>query len=114
MNKFNYNIDKKRFVKSINALKELNSLYNDLYSLGIDVTNCNKLSDIESEFTNLLCECCNDTNDNDTITYFMYDLNFGKDYYDGCITDNGNNINLSTIDKLWEYIENNNLKEDKK
>lgn len=39
------------------------------------------------------------------IDYFCYELNFGKDYKEGYVTDtDGTNIDLSTSDKLYDYL----------
>ena len=38
------------------------------------------------------------------ISYFIYDLDFGKDYKPGSYIDNGKDIDLSTAEKLYEYI----------
>ena len=43
--------------------------------------------------------------DGNEIEYFIYDLNFGKDYKEGCLTDmNGTPIDISTAEKLYDYI----------
>lgn len=45
------------------------------------------------------------TRDGNEIEYFIYDLNFGKDYKEGCLTDmNGTPIDISTTEKLYDYI----------
>jgi hypothetical protein len=40
------------------------------------------------------------------IEYFIYDLEFGKKYRDGCVTDQDGtvNIDMSTPEKLFEYL----------
>ena len=44
------------------------------------------------------------------IQYFLYELDWGKKYEDGCITDtDGSFIKLSTIDELYVFL----LKEEK-
>lgn len=41
----------------------------------------------------------------DNINYYMWELNFGKDYTDGCITDaNDNIIKLQTPEDLYNLI----------
>ena len=43
--------------------------------------------------------------DSETISYFCYDLEFGRKYYPGCITEeDGTEIDLSNAEKLWEYL----------
>lgn len=39
------------------------------------------------------------------ISYFIYDLDFGREYRDGCITDNnGNIVCLRTKQDLWNLL----------
>lgn len=39
------------------------------------------------------------------IDYFCYELDFGRSYVDGCVTDSdGNPIDLSTAEKLYDYL----------
>ena len=45
------------------------------------------------------------TRDGNEIEYFIYDLNFGKDYKEGCLIDmDGTPIDISTAEKLYDYI----------
>ena len=42
------------------------------------------------------------------ISYFIYELDYGRDYEEGCITDqDGNNIDFSTAEKLYDYLNSN-------
>ena len=44
-------------------------------------------------------------NDGDMIDYFCWELDFGKKWYPGCITEmDGTEIKLSTPEELWEAI----------
>ena len=41
----------------------------------------------------------------ENIDYFIYELDYGRKYQPGMIQDeNGQNINLSTAEKLYDYI----------
>lgn len=40
----------------------------------------------------------------DNIEYFIYELDFGKRYVPGMIISDGENIDLSTADKLYDYL----------
>ena len=41
------------------------------------------------------------------ISYFCIELDYGKKYYPGCVTDeNGNDIDLSSAEKLWDLLAN--------
>jgi hypothetical protein len=50
----------------------------------------------------LLKEAVNDTDD--WIDYFVWELDFGRDYKDGCVTADGKNIPLKTVDDLWDIL----------
>jgi hypothetical protein len=50
----------------------------------------------------LLKEAVNDTDD--WIDYFVWELDFGRDYKDGCVTADGKNIPLKTADDLWDIL----------
>ena len=52
-----------------------------------------------------------ETNDIETCThgyswieYFCHELDFGKKYIEGCVTENGKNIDLSNSSKLWDML----------
>jgi len=38
------------------------------------------------------------------IEYFMWDLEFGKKYTEGCFTVNKKNISLATAEDLWNHL----------
>lgn len=40
------------------------------------------------------------------ISYYIWELEFGDKYVDGCITEKGKNIKLKGIDDLWNIINN--------
>ena len=42
--------------------------------------------------------------DNDTISYWLYERNYGRDYQKGDIIDNGKKVDLSTPGKLYDYL----------
>lgn len=46
------------------------------------------------------------------ISYFIYELDWGRKYKDGCVTSRGRNIPLKTIDDLYDLL-NKNLKKRK-
>lgn len=45
--------------------------------------------------------------ENEWISYFIYEKDFGRDYNDGDITENGKNIPLRTIQDLWNLLQEN-------
>jgi hypothetical protein len=57
----------------------------------------------------ILKEAMADTWEYSFIDYFIYELDFGRKYKDGCIvSETKENINLSSIEKLWDFLANNN------
>lgn len=103
-------ISKDKFVEIINRLKNYNDLQdkiNDLFKENID----NK----EMDFMNAGSICIGHESvvvyllermfDTDMISYFIYELEYGKKYTEGCVLDeNMNEIDLSTAEKLYDYL----------
>lgn len=104
-------IKKEEFVKIINSLQEISEL----------ITNVNQIlnnskNDIIKNFCNVSAlQCQQDdiikilsTMFNDVfgdIEYFIYDLEFGKKYHEGCYTNkNGENIDLSNAETLYDRL----------
>lgn len=97
-------LDFKTFSKYIEKLK-LNNDFDadisnvaakyDLYWLGIDKPDCSQ------ELLELLRIIMEDEED-DWIGSFCYELDFGRDYEEGSITDaDGNDIQLATVKDLY-------------
>lgn len=60
-----------------------------------------------SNVTELLSFIMGD-NDNDWISYWLWELNFGEDYRPGCVVDSdGKDIPLKTIDDLYDLLVDN-------
>ena len=38
------------------------------------------------------------------ISYFIYELDYGKTYQGGCVSDQSGNIDISTPEKLYDYL----------
>lgn len=111
---YSYTIDRKTFIDSINSLIKLHEWLSNAYDIGINIDECIPITNIEACLFDLLLKCCNDLDINpdiySDISYFLYDLDGGKSWHEGCLTIDGKDINLSTVDKLWEYIEKYKLK----
>lgn len=43
-------------------------------------------------------------NNNDIISYWLYERNYGRDFKLGDVLDNGKAIDLSTPSKLYDYL----------
>ena len=103
-------ISKDKFIEIINRLKsydELQNKINDLFKENID----NK----EMDFMNAGSICIGHESvvvyllenmfDTDIINYWIYELDYGEKYTEGCVLDeNMNNIDLSTAEKLYDYL----------
>ena len=103
-------ISKDKFVEIINRLKNYNNLQdkiNDLFKENID----NK----EMDFMNAGRICIghetivvklleNIFNDKDTISWWIYECNYGRDFSLGDLEVDGIEIDLSTAEKLYDYL----------
>lgn len=103
-------ISKKEFVEIIERLKN----YNDLQDK-IDDLFKNNIDNKEMDFMNAGSICIGHESvvvyllermfDTDMISYFIYELDYGKKYKAGCVLDeNMNEIDLSTAEKLYDYL----------
>jgi len=101
---------KEKFVEIINEIKKLHEYEDALYAL-----NYNSGFDSELRFPTLedtvislleeVMHCPVDEYIGSDISYFIYDLDFGKDWEPGMIIDkDGNSIDHSTTEKLYDYI----------
>lgn len=103
-------ISKEKFVEIINRLKsydELQNKINDLFEENID----NK----EMDFMNAGSICIGHESvvvyllermfDTDMISYWIYELDYGRKYKDGYVQDReGKNIDISAVEKLYDYL----------
>ena len=104
-------LTKKEFVEIIEKLKEVNDF--------VDETNekARKLHDaIISDFYNTMSLSISHENivvqllekifnDKDILSWWLYELDYGRRYEKGCIKDrNGKDIDISTAEKLYDYL----------
>ena len=104
-------ISKEKFVSILEEMKELHDIEDKINDLGRKYSN-DSIRDF-GFFSYMTCQdetiidlLCTIFKDSDIISWWIYDLDFGRAYKDGCITeDNGNIIiDLSTADKLYDYL----------
>lgn len=107
-------ISKEKFVTIINKMKLVDDFVNEINDKSRDLRETlddsfldffegNSLFVAHSDIVVQLLE--NMFNDNDMISYWIYELNYGRDYKDGYIQDcDGNNIDISTVEKLYDYL----------
>ena len=103
-------ISKDKFTEIINRLKSYNELQgkiNDLFKDNIDnrerdFINAGSICVAHESVVVYLLEKMFDT---DMISYFIYELEYGEKYKAGCVLDaNMNEIDLSTAEKLYDYL----------
>lgn len=103
-------ISKEEFIRIINRLKETDEIKNKVNDLIRNSTDS-----IISDFTEAgsLMICHEDIvvkllekmfNDGETLSYWIYELGYGKKYKAGCISDENGDIDISTTEKLYEYL----------
>ena len=107
-------MNKEIFVKNINNIKHLLNKIEQLYDATNGVINLRKIGEIFELIVGLIELLEIEMNDtNKAIAYFIFELHFGAEYEDGCAVDkiNGNSvhIDLSTAEKLYDYLEDKRL-----
>ena len=98
-------LSKNDFIKYINILKNYDKLQHDLYDAtngAISLFELDEISKLEDSVLKLLEYTMNDHTK--MIDYWLYELHFGKDYFDRCVTEDNINIDISTAEKLYEYL----------
>jgi hypothetical protein len=111
-------ISKKEFVEIINKLKEVNDFVEETNNKAkklndaiiSDFFNASSLSiSHETIVVKLLIEIFN-LQDDDTLTWWLYEKDYGRNYEIGDMTVDGISIDLTTPEKLYDYL----VKEKKK
>ena len=104
-------LTKQEFVEILNRLREATELVDKVEEL------------FRSSRENLECDFCNGAglqishegivvklleklmqDSFGIISYFIYELDYGKTYQEGCIFDQSGNIDISTSEKLYDYL----------
>lgn len=99
-------LEKDKFVEYVNYVEDLM-----LKSGEVDVALKGLSADfggfyLDSVFTilnELLSACMNDI-DGEMIGYYMWDLDFGREYVEGSLVIKGENVPLSTPEELYEAL----------
>lgn len=93
---------KENFSALLDAVKNHSNYICNLYrDYGIDFIN-SPVMEIESEITKYLKAQFNDSDD--WISYWMWELDFGKKWRPGAVTFNGIDVPLGTVDDLWNLL----------
>lgn len=104
-------LTKREFIDILNRLREATELVDKVEKLFRDSRD-----NLECDFCNgaglqvshegivvkLLEKLMQDSIGN--ISYFIYELDYGREYQEGCISDKSGNIDISTPEKLYDYL----------
>ena len=104
-------ITKEQFVETINRLKETDDLKNKINSMIRESTDC-ALTDFTEAGSLLICHedivvklLENMFNDTDTISWWLYDRDYGRKFKIGDIYYNdGYKPDLTTAERLYDYL----------
>lgn len=93
----------KRLIETDNVVKKVNSIFrNSKESELSDFTNASALMICQEDLVVKLLEKMFDT---DCISYWLYDCDYGRRIKADSMRDkNGKNIDITTLDKLYDYI----------
>jgi len=105
-------ISKEKFVKIINRLKETNEMQdkiNDLYRNTEDarMSDFNNVSHVGVYFEDIVVDLLQDIfqdRENSWLCYWLYDLWYGTEYTEGCVKEDGESIDISTPEKLYDFL----------
>lgn len=107
---FTFKLTKELFVETINQIQkqmEHDQKCHDAFQIILpdDYVSGYDNNHLLSQLIKFLKIGCVDNTSDSTIEYFIWDLDFGKEYKGGCIIDKlGNNIDISTAEKLYDYL----------
>jgi hypothetical protein len=90
------------FFDHIEALQDFSEMLDAVYTAtngGIDLCN---LVTLEGNLVDLLETIMDDRGE--WISYWAWELEFGKKYRPGCVTDNGVDVDISTTEKLYDFL----------
>ena len=100
---------KERFVYLLEFIKKHHELENSLCQALESMSPGNYVdafiySEYETELLKTIKEAMNVPEENDDIEYFMYDLEFGELYKPGSVLENGEAVDFSSAEALYEYL----------
>lgn len=103
-------IKKEKFVEILRKMEKAEDVRKDIDDI-FKKSGLWELEDFGDSFSIMICfddliiDILEDMFNTDMICYWVYDLNFGKNYFDGCILDKDNNIiDIGTPEKLYDCL----------
>lgn len=104
-------LTKQEFVDILNRLREATELVDNVEELfrnsrdNLECDFCNGAGlqiSHEGIVVKLLEKLMRDSFGN--ISYFIYELDYGKEYREGCVSDENGNIDISIPEKLYDFL----------
>lgn len=98
-------ISKEKFIRYINAIKDIYDYKDNIYELTRKYDYLDSAVDfptLEYELCDLLDEVMSPISRD--VSYFCYEIDFGREYEEGCVSDDEGNIDFSTAEKLYDYL----------
>lgn len=102
-------VNKNEFIKIINRLKDYTKLQDKINDLFKDL-----LDNKEQDFCNagsicighesVVVKLLEDMFETDLLSWWIYELDYGKEYKPGCLTEDDMEIDVSTVDKLYDVL----------
>ena len=103
-------ISKEEFVEIINRFIETQDIVekvNEIFNNSIDT----KISDYMNASSLMICHedivvklLKRIFNDEETLSWWLYERNYGRDFKIGDLEDNGIKVDLTTAEKLYDYL----------
>jgi hypothetical protein len=96
-------ISKENFIKYINKLKELYDIQNAINEAGCKLENFTiSFAEYEQIVVDILIDTFDDKED--WLSYYIYEINFGRDYKPGTISINGKDVLMSNAGELYDLL----------
>lgn len=103
-------LSKEVFIEALNKLQKICKAEENLYNASdaaihlFEWTPFANMIDMYVKVLENAMEVIIDDRLGSVISYFIYDLDFGKDYKPGYYIDDDKDIDISTAEKLYDYI----------
>ena len=104
-------LTKQEFVDILNRLRKATELVDEVEKLfrnskdNLECDFCNGAGlqiSHEGIVVKLLEKLMRDSVGN--VSYFIYELDYGREYQESCVSDKNSNIDISTPEKLYDYL----------
>lgn len=105
------NISKEKYITTVNSIKKYRDIEDKIDKASkstIRLWEINEINIMIESIIEILKECTNDYIDSKDVTsnieYFIYELDFGRNYEPGMVKDSGKNISMRNAEDLWRYL----------